>query len=229
MTIAFQDPAKKLIVELCKRITLNGNPLNVLTEFSPENEIPCLTMNDEPATGLSDTMIVNERVDSDTFQKVRWDYYKLAISTHAWSYRSSEERDYIINELERVVREAKLCYYQYCGNYDINTHICSTTGEVCDAYSMDVNGTPSVEFRCPYPYITDPGSPYYRNPRSWFSITRIFSETFQPRGGNVADEMSITPPAYHKYIIWDYECYIKTIIPTNIFTGINGSEDIILD
>ena len=83
----YMYPVKKLIVELCKNITLNTEPLNVLTDFSPENEIPCLTMNEEPGLGLVDTYLTSEKKpgETDTYQRVRIDKYKKAISTHAWS------------------------------------------------------------------------------------------------------------------------------------------------
>jgi len=45
------NPGKKLIVELSKQISLNNEPLNVLTSFSPENEIPCLTLSEENSQG----------------------------------------------------------------------------------------------------------------------------------------------------------------------------------
>ncbi len=227
--VAYMDPAKKLIVELSRNIELDGTPLNVLTDFSPENEIPCLTMNEEPGLGLVETNTLIEKTGPESFQKVRIDRYKKAIGTHAWSQESSEERDYIIAELERVVREAKLAFYNYCANYDVETHLCSTTSQPCDTHTGAVNNTPTLEGRCPYPDVKDDQSPRYRNPRSWFTVLGIDAEKFMPRGDNVADELEIIPEIYHKYVIWDYELVIRTAVTTGTYQGISASDDEILD
>lgn len=226
----YMYPVKKLIVELCKNITLNTEPLNVLTDFSPENEIPCLTMNEEPGLGLVNTYLTTEKKpgETDTYQRVRIDKYKKAIGTHAWSQESTEERDYIISELERVVREAKEGYYHYCVNYNHITGECTTTKKTCDAADKDgIVNTQTLEKRCPYPNITDSTSPDYRNPQTWFKQLGINTETFTPRADNVADELQITPVVYHKYIVWDYEEYVRTVVDTGTFTGTTQTDTIL--
>lgn len=223
------NPGKKLIVELSKQISLNNEPLNVLTSFSPENEIPCLTLSEENSQGLVETYIYYQKSkdEEDVYYKIRVDKYEESLGTHSWSQKSSDERDYIISELKRVINEAKLGYYNYCVNLDEN-NICKTTNNLCDALNPEILNTQSLEKRCPYSYVTTPSAPEYRNPQTWYQVLGISMETFTPQGVIIADELDIIPEVYHAYVVWDYTVYKRTILETGGFTGISSTEDEIL-
>lgn len=206
------------------RITINEEPVEVLTEFAPKPELNCITMNADPALNSKSTFHYYRKTklnpgdpgyDPDNpdmmyvTRKVRWDVYEDSVSLHVWA-KTNEIRDHLVMQVDKIVTEAKMHHYQYCSKYNHITGVCITTEQQCDAVSRD--GVHSIEGRCPYPDIVDPESPHYRNPRTYFQETGIRVESLISRGATNVDQLDLVPEVYHTAINFDYTLDKETVV-----------------
>jgi hypothetical protein len=218
-------PIKLLMVQLLDgRITINGEPVEVLTEFTPEPELNCITMNADPALNSKSTFYYYRKTKLNpgdvgydpsnpdlqiVTRKVRWDVYEDSVSLHVWA-KTNEVRDHIVMQVNEIITQAKMHHYKYCSRYNPTTGICSTTGQQCDASSRET--AHSIEGRCPYPDIVDPESPQYRNPMSYFQETGIRIESLISRGATNVDQLDMVPEVYHTAVNFDYTMDKETIV-----------------
>ena len=125
------------------------------------------------------------------------DVSKLGLMLHVWG-NTSTERDKIITQIKTLIRLAKRNHYLFCTNYQKDT-TCKTTGHTCDAIAQAGDIKP-----CPYSYITDPESPYYRNPSTWWIFTGVRKSDFNIIGSTDVDQYDIVEPVYHTNMLIDY-------------------------
>ena len=218
-------PAKLLMVKLLdNRISINNEPVEVLTEFAPKDELNCITMNADPAMNNLSTLYYYRKTklnpDEEGYdpenpdlkvvtQKVRWDVYEDSFSLHVWA-KTDEVRDHLVMQINEIITSAKMHNYEYCTQYDRITGICNTTKGECDAPLKET--AHSIEGRCPYPDIVDKKSPDYRNPQTYFHETGIRVESLISRGAVNVDQPGFTPEVYHTSINFDYTMDKETVV-----------------
>jgi hypothetical protein len=218
-------PIKLLMVQLLDgRITINREPVEVLTEFAPEPELNCITMNADPALNSVSTLYYYRKTKLNpgdqgydpsnpdleyVTKKVRWDVYEDSMSLHIWA-TTNEIRDHLVMQVNEIITRAKMHNYQYCSRYNPTTMICSTTQQPCDAPSRET--AHSIEGRCPYPDIVDPYSPHYRDPKNYFQETGIRVESLISRGATNIDQLDLVPEVYHTAVNFDYTLDKETVV-----------------
>ena len=134
-------------------------------------------------------------------EKIRWDILDEGIVLHVWAH-SNEVRDHIIMKVKHLITQAKMNDYRFCTKYQPSNGECITTMKSCDAPLKQT--VDSIENRCPYPQVTDPADPNYRDPKTYFEMTGIRLENLILRGQSTADQLGITPPIYHTTLSYDY-------------------------
>jgi hypothetical protein len=134
-------------------------------------------------------------------QRIRWDVYDESIVIHVWA-TTNELRDHIVRNVKDIITSSKECFYPFCDKYNTITGVCSTTSNQCDAPSGLTFD--SIENRCPYPDITDPNDPNYRNPSTYYTDAGIRVESVDVKGETTADQLGIVPPIHHSTIPFTY-------------------------
>ena len=222
------DQGRYLFLKLLdQHITLNGNSVEVLVEFPPNEELPCITMSSGAGLGETGTYVQNvttplneddpnyDRNNPDeqyNTQKQYMDTSEMVMMLHIWA-DTQEDRDDITRQVMGTIRNARLNLYPYCVNYNVDTQICGTTNNQCDAIST--KNPYSVQGMCPYLDITDSSSPQYRNPSNYFVKTGIRTWTVKPHQPENIDQLDIVPPVFHTTISIDYT--IDEYINVNVF------------
>jgi len=219
-------PAKELLIRLLdKRVLNDTTPLEVIDRYEPEDKIPCFTLSITGGSGELDTWFEYNQKPLPTnhplynplnpdeqyaTEKILVKRSKKVITLHAWSH-DPELREHMVEQCQKHLEKATLCFYQYCVRLQ-SDGTCTTTNEDCDA---PLKLTPhSVEGRCPYPDVTDEDDVNYRNPQTYFELLGIPIEFFRLRGDEDIDELTLTPPIYHTAIPIDYIQENRTVIET---------------
>lgn len=207
------NPCKFLLAKIFYgNVSVNSQVTEVITEFPPREILNSITMADNGGLGEQGTYVeyplttldptdpnYNPNNPDELYNKERryQEVSKGSISLHVWG-NTSAERDKIITQMKRLLKLAKKNHYLFCTNYE-QDGTCKTTGKPCDAIAQTGDIKP-----CPYPYITDSESPYYRNPSTWWIYTGVRKTDFVVGGSTNADQYNIQPPVYHTYMNVDY-------------------------
>jgi hypothetical protein len=218
-------------------VTLNSSPVEVLTEFPPNDPLPCITMSSGAGLGETGTYIQdfqNPLPSDNPFydpenpnelyntQRRYMDTSEENMMLHVWA-DTQEDRDNIVRQVRQYIRNARLNQYPYCANFNQTTQKCSTTNNECDA--ITTSNAYSVQGNCPYPNITDPTDSTYRNPTNYFTITGVRTWTIKLHQAENIDQLDILPPVFHSTISIDYTIDEYTTVDVNPFIELTENTD----
>ena len=220
------NPATKCFYNILKRANLTlDEPVKILTEYPPDDAIPCVSMIDT-ASGIKpdkriyynygplpethpyynpnnpDIEYIVEKVLRTTSHGV------ITLHVHA---NSKDEKDSLVFQVNQAIDRAFMGNYRECMNYDYTTGHCETTSETCDATTV-VN-TYSYSEMCPYLDIEDKSDPLYRNPYDPFYDAGLRAVEVQlPQS---LDEITIVSEVYHSSIMITYLSDHDFVTPTS--------------
>lgn len=209
------------------RPTLDGVIIPVRIIFSPPGTLPAITMSesagpapDNMKTGGLMTPLPEDHPYFDPenpgekycTKRVFQEKSRTKVSLHCWAY-SDKEAVILANQVRSIIKSAGRMHYQFCTKYDRENGHCLTTGEECDA--ITVNNRFSVNGKCPYLDITDEDSPKYRGPDNYFNLTGISSDLIKIGGNESIADLQAPKPEYRRVIEFDMEVDETEEVPVN--------------
>jgi len=223
MTDTRPDPSILCFNKILKgNITYDGEVVPVLTTYPPGDVTPSISMSvDGGQVALSTYYEYNPDNNTKTLVEER----ERTMTLHFWA-NNIDEKDFIVARTRELITRAEMGDYHTCVNYDPTTTMCATSKGVCDAITF-VNAY-SMEGKCPFMEVTDPGDANYRNPDTPYHQNNIVHVRMRTRQN--ADQLTIYPEMYYSFFTIEHMLMEKTVISSAPFKDVGlGDLEVIED
>ena len=222
-------PVKAIRRVLYENVYYKGSLVPVIKRSYPEDETPCITVDDSGGSASIERFITNvdyplssdhPQFDPDNpfrkqSQQVFREVFETTVNVHVWC-DTERMREDINNQVDLLFHQAQADYYKFCSNYMGGNCKDSTTPCMVDLSPTDKRG---VKKQCPNPELYG-----YENIFTKYNLIRSSFIVEQPF---TLDDLSKKEPVLHSVFRVRTGYYVDHIIGGHISQGLVHDSSVI--